>query len=76
MAKAGGCRVRPEKLSNVDAEFSGGSDHKLIKIVRYAKSLQRNVRYVKKRRTSLQVRQRAWRITGSIRPSGTRPQLP
>ena len=49
MAKAGGCRVRPEKLSNVDAEFSGGSDHKLIKIVRYAKSLQRNVRYVKKR---------------------------
>ena len=40
---------KPEKLSNVHAEFTGDSDHKLIKIVRYAKSLQRNVRYVKKR---------------------------
>ena len=31
------------------AEFTGGSDHKLIKITRFAKSIQRNVRYVKKR---------------------------
>ena len=30
-------------------EFAGGSDHKLVKVTRYAKSLKRNVRYVKKR---------------------------
>ena len=40
---------KPEKLSSVYAEFAGGSDHKLIKVTRYAKSLQRNVRYVRKR---------------------------
>jgi hypothetical protein len=40
---------KPEKLSNVYAEFAGGSDHKLIKITRYSKSLQRSVRYVRKR---------------------------
>ena len=40
---------KPDKLSNVYAEFTGGSDHKLIKITRYAKSIQRNVRYVRKR---------------------------
>ena len=34
---------KPEKLSNVYAEFAGGSDHKLIKITRYSKSLQRSV---------------------------------
>ena len=40
---------KPEKLSSVYAEFAGGSDHKLIKVTRYAKSLKRNVRYVRKR---------------------------
>ena len=40
---------RPDKLSEVYAEFSGGSDHKLIKVTRYAKTLQKSVRYVKKR---------------------------
>ena len=40
---------KPEKLSNVYAEFTGGSDHKLIKVTRFAKSIQRNVRYVRKR---------------------------
>ena len=40
---------KPDKLSNVYAEFTGGSDHKLIKITRYAKSIQRNVRFVRKR---------------------------
>ena len=29
---------KPEKLSSVYAEFSGGSDHKLVKVTRYAKS--------------------------------------
>ena len=29
---------KPDKLSNVYAEFAGGSDHKLIKVTRYAKS--------------------------------------
>ena len=40
---------KPDKLSNVYAEYSGGSDDKLLKVTRYAKSLQRNVRYVRKR---------------------------
>ena len=40
---------KPEKLSEVVTEFAGGSDHKLVKVTRYAKSLKRNVRYVKKR---------------------------
>ena len=40
---------KPHKLSEVYAEFSGGSDHKLIKVTRYAKSVQKSVRYLKKR---------------------------
>ena len=40
---------KPDKLSRVEAEFIGLSDHKLIKVTRYSKSLQRNVRYVRKR---------------------------
>ena len=40
---------KPEKVSDVYAEFTGGSDHKLLKITRYAKSIQRSVRYVRKR---------------------------
>ena len=40
---------KPEKLSNVYAEFAGGSDHKLTKVTRYAKSMQSSVRYVRKR---------------------------
>ena len=40
---------KPEKVSSVYAEFIGGSDHKLIKITRFAKSVQRSVRYVRKR---------------------------
>ena len=40
---------KPDKLSDVHAEFIGGSDHKLLKITRYSKSLQRNARYVRKR---------------------------
>ena len=40
---------KPDKLSDVHAEFIGGSDHKLLKITRFSKSLQRNARYVRKR---------------------------
>ena len=40
---------KPEKLSSVYAEFTGGSDHKLIKVTRYAKSVKNNVRCVRKR---------------------------
>ena len=40
---------KPEKMSGVYAEFIGGSDHKLIQITRFAKTLQRNVRFVRKR---------------------------
>jgi hypothetical protein len=40
---------KTEKLSEVYAEFVGGSDHKLIKVTRYSKSLKKNVRYVRKR---------------------------
>ena len=40
---------KPDKLSNIYAEFAGGSDHKLIKVTRYAKSIRRSVRYVRKR---------------------------
>ena len=40
---------RTDKISDVYAEYSGGSDHKLIKITRYSKSIQRRVRYVRKR---------------------------
>ena len=40
---------KPHKSSEVYAEFFGGSDHKLINITRYAKSVQKSVRYFKKR---------------------------
>ena len=40
---------KQDKLSEVYTEFAGGSDHKLIKVTRYAKSLKRSVRYVRKR---------------------------
>ena len=40
---------KPDKLSSVHAEFTGNSDHKIIKVTRFAKSLSRNARYVRKR---------------------------
>jgi hypothetical protein len=40
---------RPGKLSEVYTEYTDGSDHKLIKVTRIAKSLQKNLRYVRKR---------------------------
>ena len=40
---------KPEKLSKAEVEFVGGSDHKLIKIVRFSKSLAHSARYVRKR---------------------------
>ena len=40
---------KPEKLSDVQTEFMGGSDHRLLKIVRFSKSLKRSARYVRKR---------------------------
>ena len=40
---------KPHKLSEVYTEFSGGSDHKLIKVTRFAKSMKKSVRYVRKR---------------------------
>ena len=40
---------RPNKLSAVYTEYTGGSDHKLIKVTRYSKSIQQNSRYVRKR---------------------------
>ena len=41
--------TNPEILSNVEATFTGMSDHKLIKIQRFSKSLKNNPRYVRKR---------------------------
>ena len=40
---------RPSKLSAVYTEFTGGSDHKIIKVTRFSKSIQQNTRYVRKR---------------------------
>ena len=40
---------RPDKISDVYAEYTGGSDHKLIKVTRYSKSIKNRVRYVRKR---------------------------
>ena len=40
---------KPDKCSEVYMEFRGGSDHKLLKITRYCKSLKRSARYVRKR---------------------------
>ena len=39
----------PEKCSAITLEFSGGSDHKLLKFTRFAKSVTRSVKYVRKR---------------------------
>ena len=39
----------PEKLSCVSVFWNGGSDHKLLYAVRSAKSVQKRVRYVRKR---------------------------
>ena len=41
--------TNPEKLSEVTAEFTGMSDHKIIKISKYTKSLKTSPRYVRKR---------------------------
>ena len=40
---------RPDKISRVYAEYTGASDHKLIKITRYSKSIENRARYVRKR---------------------------
>jgi hypothetical protein len=40
---------KPDKLSEVHTEFRGNSDHKLIKITRFSKSLIISARYVRKR---------------------------
>ena len=40
---------KPDKCSAINLEFSGGSDHKLLKFTRYAKSVTRNIKYVRKR---------------------------
>ena len=41
--------THPEKLSDVTAEFTGMSDHKIVKVLRYTKSLKVSQRYVRKR---------------------------
>ena len=40
---------KPDKLAPVIAVNQGGSDHKLLFVTRFSKSIQRNVRYIKKR---------------------------
>ena len=40
---------RPGKLSQVQAQYWGGSDHKLIFATRYSNMIRKNIRYVKKR---------------------------
>ena len=40
---------RTSKISDVYAQYTGGSDHKIIKVTRYSKSVQKRVRYVRKR---------------------------
>ena len=40
---------RPEKCSDITAELTGRSDHKLLKFTRFTKSLNRKVKYVRKR---------------------------
>ena len=47
---------KPEKMSGVYAEFIGGSDRKFIQITRFAKTLQRNIRYVKKEHLNIFLR--------------------
>ena len=40
---------KPDKLADVQGHINGGSDHKLIYAVRFARSIKRNVRYIRKR---------------------------
>ena len=40
---------KPDKITEVQAVVNGGSDHKLLHVVRYAKSMKKNVRYIRKR---------------------------
>ena len=40
---------RPDKLSDVRVLVNGASDHRMILVTRYAKSLKKNVRYIRKR---------------------------
>jgi hypothetical protein len=40
---------RPDKLSSVQTQFWGGSDHRILFATRYSKVIRKNVRYVKKR---------------------------
>ena len=40
---------RPDKLSSIQTQFWGGSDHKIIFATRYSKVIKKSVRYVKKR---------------------------
>ena len=40
---------RPDKLSVVQTQFVGGSDHKIIFATRYSKVFKKNARYVQKR---------------------------
>ena len=40
---------RPDKLSHVQTQFCGGSDHKLIFATRHSKVIKKNARYVRKR---------------------------
>ena len=40
---------RPDKISDIYTAYIGGSDHKLIKVTRYSKSIENRCRYVRKR---------------------------
>ena len=40
---------KPDKLSEVQAEFLGGSDHKLLKVTRFSRTFKPSARYVRKR---------------------------
>ena len=40
---------QPDKLGTPVVQFRGGSDHRLIFVVRHCKSIRENIRYCKKR---------------------------
>ena len=40
---------RPDKLSEVQVLNNGGSDHKVISVTRFSRSMKKNVRYIRKR---------------------------
>ena len=40
---------KPEKCSDIYVEFRGGSDHKLLRVTRFTKSMKNSARYVRKR---------------------------